>query len=141
MDQIYHCRTLADTAAAARQIATQLTGRETLAFYGDLGAGKTTFIRELCGALGLTDEVTSPTYAMIHEYMSGSFPVYHFDMYRVDGIDSLFSTGYYDYLEQGLMLIEWSENIEEALPADHWRVEITHGEQPPERIIRVEKNR
>ena len=138
MEKTYLCRSLSDTAAAAREVAAQLKGKETLAFYGDLGAGKTTFIRGLCEALGLTDEVTSPTYAMVHEYMSGSFPVYHFDMYRVDGLDSLFSTGYYDYLENGLMLIEWSEHMEEALPPDHWRIEITHGATEGERRIRVE---
>ncbi len=141
MNKTFHCRSLADTASAAAEIAGWLTGKETLAFYGDLGAGKTTFIRYLCQSLGLEDEVTSPTYAMVHEYQSGAFAVYHFDMYRVDGIDSLFSTGYYDYLETGLMLIEWSENIEEALPADAWRVEITHGATPEERIIKVENNR
>lgn len=140
MEKIYRCRSLSETAAAAREVAAQLKGKETLAFYGDLGAGKTTFIRYLCEALGLSDEVTSPTYAMIHEYMSGAFPIYHFDMYRVDGLDSLFSTGYYDYLETGLMLIEWSEHIEEALPPDHWRIAITHGETPEERLIRVERN-
>lgn len=141
MEKIYHCRSLSETAAAAREVAAQLKGKETIAFYGDLGAGKTTFIRNLCEALGLSDEVTSPTYAMVHEYMSGAFPVYHFDMYRVDGLDSLFSTGYYDYLETGLMLIEWSENIEEALPPDHWRIEITHGETIEERTIRVERDK
>ena len=140
MEKIYHCRSLGETFAAAGEVASMLKGKETLAFYGDLGAGKTTFIRGLCEALGLTDEVTSPTYAMVHEYMSGIFPVYHFDMYRVEDPDGLFSTGYYDYLENGLMLIEWSEHIEEALPPDHWRVEITHGATPEERIIRLEKN-
>ena len=140
MEKIYRCRSLSETAAAAREVAAQLKGKETVAFYGDLGAGKTTFTRALCEALGLEDEVTSPTYAMVHEYMSGAFPVYHFDMYRVDGPDSLFSTGYYDYLENGLMLIEWSENIEEALPPHHWRIEIRRGEEPEERIIRVEND-
>ena len=140
MEKSYLCRSLAETNAVAREVAGMLRGKETLAFYGDLGAGKTTFIRALCQGLGLEDEVTSPTYAMVHEYMSGSFPVYHFDMYRVDGPDSLFSTGYYDYLENGLMLIEWSEHIEEALPPDAWRVEITRGAEPHERRIKLENN-
>ena len=138
MERIFHCKSLSDTFAAAKEVAAMLGGRETLAFYGDLGAGKTTFIRGLCQELCPEDEVTSPTYAMVHEYRSGRFPVYHFDMYRVEDLDSLFSTGYYDYLENGLMLIEWSEHIEEALPPDHWRVEITHGATSEERVIRVE---
>jgi tRNA threonylcarbamoyladenosine biosynthesis protein TsaE len=138
MEKIYQCKNLADTQKAAEEIATLLKGREVLAFFGDLGAGKTTFIRALCQALGLKDEVTSPTFAMVHEYRSGSFPVYHFDMYRVDGEDSLFSTGYYDYLGAGLMLIEWSENIEDLLPPDAWRLELTYGAAEGERTIRLE---
>lgn len=138
MDKTYNCRDLAATEAAAQALAATLKGNETVAFFGDLGAGKTTFIRALCRALGMDDEVTSPTFAMVHEYHSGPFPVYHFDMYRVDGEESLFSTGYYDYLDQGLMLIEWSENIESLLPPDAIRLYLTYGEQEGERIIRME---
>lgn len=121
MKKIYHCRTLQDTEKAARAVAELLRGRETLAFFGGLGAGKTTFIRFLCASLGVEDEVTSPTFAMVHEY-TALFPVYHFDMYRVDGEESLYSTGYYDYLDNGLLLIEWSEHIEPFLPPDAWRI-------------------
>ena len=138
MKNRYLCRNLAETEAAASAIASLLSGTEVLAFFGDLGAGKTTFIRCLCAALGVKDEVTSPTFAMVHEYHTGPFPVYHFDMYRVDGEDSLFSTGYYDYLGSGLLLIEWSENIETLLPADAWRLTLTYGEQEGERIITLE---
>ena len=138
MNKTYKCRDLAATEAAAQVLAATLKGNETVAFFGDLGAGKTTFIRALCQALGMDDEVTSPTFAMVHEYHSGPFPVYHFDMYRVDGEESLFSTGYYDYLDQGLMLIEWSENIESLLPPDAIRLYLTYGEQEGERIIRME---
>ena len=138
MKKIFECRDLAATEAAAQALAATLKGNETVAFFGDLGAGKTTFIRALCQALGVGDEVTSPTFAMVHEYHSGPFPVYHFDMYRVDGEESLFSTGYYDYLDHGLMLIEWSENIESLLPPDAIRLYLTYGEQEGERIIRME---
>ena len=138
MIKTYHCHSLADTWAVAREIAGMLKGREVLAYFGDLGAGKTTFSRALCEALGVTDEVTSPTFAMVHEYHSGPFPIYHFDMYRVDGEDSLFSTGYYDYLGGGLLLIEWSENIESLLPPDAWRIELSYGQAEGERIIRLE---
>ena len=138
MEKIYQCKNLTDTENAAKEIAALLKGQEVLAFFGDLGAGKTTFIRALCQALGLSDEVTSPTFAMVHEYRSGQFPVYHFDMYRVDGEDSLFSTGYYDYLGAGLLLIEWSEKIEELLPPDAWRLWLTYGEAEGERTIRLE---
>lgn len=139
MEKNYQCKNLADTEKAAKEVASLLAGREVLAFFGDLGAGKTTFIRALCGALGVEDEVTSPTFAMVHEYHSGPFPVYHFDMYRVDGEDGLFSTGYYDYLGAGLLLIEWSENIEDLLPPDAWRMFLTYGAQEGERILRLER--
>ena len=139
MKKRYLCRSLEETQAAAQEIAQLLSGSEVVAFFGDLGAGKTTFIRYLCSALGVEDEVTSPTFAMVHEYQSGPFPVYHFDMYRVDGEDSLFSTGYYDYLDAGLLLIEWSENIESLLPPDALRLTLSYGEQESTRIIELEK--
>ncbi|MBQ6823188.1 MAG: tRNA (adenosine(37)-N6)-threonylcarbamoyltransferase complex ATPase subunit type 1 TsaE [Clostridia bacterium] len=136
MEKTFICHTLSDTEAAAAEVAGMLKGREVIAYFGDLGAGKTTFSRCLCAALGVKDEVTSPTFAMVHEYHTGPFPVYHFDMYRVDGEESLFSTGYYDYLGTGLLLIEWSENIEELLPEDAWRITLSyHGEG---RSIRLE---
>ncbi len=138
MKKTYHCHSLAETQKAAAEIASMLKGEEVLAFFGDLGAGKTTFSRALCQALGVNDEVTSPTFAMVHEYHTGPFPIYHFDMYRVEGEESLFSTGYYDYLGAGLLLIEWSENIEELLPEDAWRLTLTYGAGPEERIIRLE---
>lgn len=140
MEKTFICHNLADTEKAAGEIAGMLSGREVLAYFGDLGAGKTTLTRYLCAALGVKDEVTSPTFAMVHEYHTGPFPVYHFDMYRVDGEDSLFSTGYYDYLGNGLLLIEWSENIEDLLPADAWRLTLSYGESACERIIRLERN-
>ena len=140
MEKTFVCRSLADTERAAREVAGLLKGREVLAYFGDLGAGKTTFSRYLCAALGVKDEVTSPTFAMVHEYHSGPFPVYHFDMYRVKGEDGLFSTGYYDYLGAGLLLIEWSENIEELLPVDAWRLTFSYGEGAQERTIRLEND-
>lgn len=136
----YECKSLAETAQCAKELAAELKGREIIAYFGDLGAGKTTFTRYLCEALGVEDEVTSPTFAMVHEYQGPSFPIYHFDMYRVDGEDSLFSTGYYDYLGRGLLLIEWSENIEDLLPADAMRIHLCYGKEEGARQIRIERN-
>lgn len=135
----YECASLADTAACAKELAAELKGSEIIAYFGDLGAGKTTFTRFLCEALGVEDEVTSPTFAMVHEYQGPKFPIYHFDMYRVDGEDSLFSTGYYDYLGQGLLLIEWSENIEALLPAQIIRISLCYGQEEGARKIRIER--
>ena len=140
MEKRYLCNSLKDTQKAAQEIAGMLKGNEIIAYFGNLGAGKTTFTRFLCEAFGVEEEITSPTFAMVHEYHSGPFPIYHFDMYRVEGAESLFSTGYYDYLGTGLMLIEWSEHIESELPADAWRLTLTYGEREGERNLRLEIN-
>lgn len=90
-----------------------------IAFKGGLGMGKTCFTRGLAKGLDSTDQVTSPTFALINEYLSGRLPLYHFDMYRISGWEDLYSTGFFDYIEQGgVLACEWSENIENALPAD-----------------------
>ena len=127
---------LEETRAVAQRLAQRLQSPAVIAYFGGLGAGKTTFSRFLCEALGSRDEVTSPTFAMVHEY-SGICPIYHFDMYRIDGYESLYSTGYFDYLDTGILLIEWSENIEEDLPDDYIRVSIEYGSTPESRIIRI----
>lgn len=98
-------------------IASRLTGGEVIAFRGGLGMGKTCFTRGLALGLGFTGDVTSPTFALINEYLGGRLPLYHFDMYRISGWEDLFSTGFFDYIEQGgVIAAEWSENIENALP-------------------------
>ena len=132
----YRVSSLEETKAVAQKLADRITKPTVIAYFGGLGAGKTTFTRFFCEALGSSDEVTSPTFAMVHEY-DGRLPIYHFDMYRVDGYEGLYSTGYFDYLDTGVLLIEWSENIEDDLPRDYIRVEIEHGAQEGERIIKI----
>lgn len=106
-----------ETEQFAEQIAAQLRPGHVIACRGGMGAGKTAFARGLARGLGLADGVSSPTFALVHEYTMGKTPLYHFDMYRVHGFDELYSTGFFDYLEQGgVILIEWSENVEGALP-------------------------
>ena len=109
----------ADTEAAGRALAGRLLAEGAvqafIALRGALGAGKTAFVRGFVSALS-NARVKSPTYTIVNEY-SGSVPVYHFDMYRIDGEDDLYSTGFYDYLDTGFLLCEWSENIPFALPA------------------------
>lgn len=106
-----------DTEHLAEQFATTLSGGEVIAFRGGLGMGKTCFVRGLARGLGFSGEVSSPTFAIINEYLGGRLNLYHFDMYRVENWESLYSTGFFDYLEAGgVIAAEWSENIEAALP-------------------------
>lgn len=87
-----------------------------IAYLGDLGAGKTAFTRGLARGLGITDPVTSPTYTIVNEYLSGRLPLFHFDMYRLSSADDLFDIGWEDYLERGgVCAVEWSENVAEAM--------------------------
>lgn len=123
MKQILTCST-AETEAFAEQFAHLLRPGDVLAFTGGLGAGKTAFVRGLARGLHSDGEVSSPTFALVHEY-GGDIPLFHFDMYRIDGIDDLYSTGYFDYLDAGgILAIEWSENIAQVLPPDAIRVDL-----------------
>ena len=105
-----------ETEAVGRKLAAQLRPGDVLAYYGDLGAGKTAFTRGLAAGLGVTEPVTSPTYTIVNEYLSGRLPLFHFDMYRLGSADELFDIGWEDYLARGgICAVEWSENVEEAL--------------------------
>lgn len=97
------------------------------AFYGKMGAGKTTFIKAICKALGVSDIVNSPTFTIINEYKSSrGFPIYHFDFYRINKLQEAYDIGTEDYFAgSGLCLIEWPEKIAEILPEDHIKVTIT----------------
>ncbi len=106
----------AETEAVGQALAAQLTPGTVLAYRGDLGAGKTAFTRGLARGLGAMDTVTSPTYTIVNEYLSGRLPLFHFDMYRLGSADELFDIGWEDYLERGgVCAVEWSENVAEAL--------------------------
>lgn len=105
-----------DTEAFAEKLAERLTGGEIIAFRGGMGMGKTCFTRGLAKALGYTGSVTSPTFALVNEYVGGRLSLFHFDMYRVESWEDLYSSGYFDYIEMGgVIAAEWSENIENAL--------------------------
>ncbi|MBQ8740373.1 MAG: tRNA (adenosine(37)-N6)-threonylcarbamoyltransferase complex ATPase subunit type 1 TsaE [Clostridia bacterium] len=125
MNNVFISDSPCDTKKIAAQLATTLQGSEVIAFYGDLGVGKTCFVIGLAEGLGFTGEVSSPTFAIINEYLGGRLNLYHFDMYRVSGWDDLYSTGYFEYMESGgVLAVEWSENIESALPDDVIRITI-----------------
>ncbi len=127
-----------ETEALGRRLGHTLRGGEVIALYGGLGMGKTALVRGLADGMGVTGEVSSPTFALVHHY-AGQVDLYHFDMYRVDGWEDLQSTGFFDYLDSGgVLAIEWSENIEGALPDDAIRIEITRGETDNDRIFEIE---
>ena len=115
-----------DTINIGMRLGSSIKSGGVIAFYGDLGAGKTHFVSGLGKGLGFTGETYSPTFSLINEYVGGRVPLYHFDMYRVTGWEDLYSTGFFDYLDMGgLLAVEWSENIEAALPQDTIRITIT----------------
>ena len=126
-----------ETEKAGERLAELLHGNEVIALFGGLGMGKTAFTRGLARGLGVNDGVSSPTFALVNEY-SGKFKVYHFDMYRVQSWDDLYSTGFFDYIDNGVLVIEWSENIEGALPENALRITIDRGEHDRQRIIEME---
>lgn len=123
----YDCINEAETAVIAVELAESLRGGDAVAFSGGLGVGKTFFTSKACEALGVREYVASPTFAICNDYglVPSGVHVYHFDMYRVTSEDSLYSTGYYDYLnDDSVLFIEWSENISEFLPEDCIRVKM-----------------
>lgn len=127
-----------ETEALAQRLASRLRGGEVIAFTGGMGAGKTAFTRGLAIGLGAGDVASSPTFAIVNEY-PGRITLEHFDMYRIGSWDDLYSTGFFDYLDTGRVLaIEWSENIEAALPEDAIRVHIERGQEENQRVITIE---
>ncbi len=117
---------------AAKEFIKHIGEARVFAFYGKMGAGKTTFIKAICEELGSDDVITSPTFAIVNEYTGGrsdSFKIYHFDFYRIKKLEEVYDMGFEDYFYSGaLCFIEWPELIEEILPEDAIRVSITEQE-------------
>lgn len=134
---VFKSTDLKETEELGRRIASSLQGTEVIAYFGGLGIGKTTLTRAIAEALGTEDNVSSPTFAIVNEYHS-KYNIYHFDMYRVSSWEDLYSTGFFDYLDTGILIVEWSENIENALPENSVRITITKGDNDSERIFEIE---
>lgn len=123
--EVFLSNSAEDTERIAENIGKTLSGGEVIAFRGDLGMGKTCFTRGLVRGLNYEGEVTSPTFALINEYLGGRLPVFHFDMYRISSWEELYSCNFFEYLEEnGVVVVEWSENIENALPDNTIYVEL-----------------
>ena len=121
-----------ETQALGQKLASRLAPGDVIAYFGDLGAGKTAFTRGLAQGLGITDPVTSPTYTIVNEYLSGRIPLIHLDMYRLSSSAELVDIGLEDYLSRGgVCAVEWSENVEDALQ-DAIRVTIEKDADEPD---------
>ncbi len=126
-----------ETEALGERLAKCLHAGDVVALYGDLGAGKTAFVRGMARGLDIRESVTSPTFTIVNEY-PGDPALFHFDMYRLKNADELYGIGWEDYLDRnGICVTEWSERIEEALPEDAVRVTISRLNDT-ERSVRIE---
>ncbi len=135
--QTFYSSSPEETQEIGRKIGKALNGNEVIAYYGGMGMGKTTLTWGIADALGVNDGVSSPTFALVNEY-SGKYKIYHFDMYRVTSLDDLYSTGFFDYIGNGVLLIEWSENIPFAIEDGFIKVHFEQGNTDCERIITIE---
>ena len=128
-----------ETEALGETLAGRLEPGTVIAFTGDLGAGKTAFVRGLARGLGIIERVTSPTFTIVNEYEGGRLPLFHFDMYRLSSADELFDIGWEDYLTRGgVCAVEWSENVSDALEEGCLRVDIRRGKRDDQRVITIE---
>ena len=134
----FYSQSIADPERIAREIASLLKTGVVLALYGEMGAGKTAFVRGLVGALcpECLPLVHSPTFAIVNEYEGDSVTVYHYDLYRIADEDDLYSTGFYDRLGgDGIVVTEWSELIESAIPSDAFRLRLEKCGETERRFI------
>lgn len=124
----------AETEALGASLAKRLTGGTVVALFGGLGMGKTAFVRGMASAIAPAAQVSSPTFALVNEY-GGQPPLVHFDMYRINGWEDLETTGFFEYVDSGAVVaVEWSENIEGALPEKTVRVQFTRLDEESRRI-------
>ena len=128
---------LDNIADAAREFVSHIGEHRVFAFYGNMGAGKTTFIKAVCEELGVSDDVSSPTFAIVNEYASEMGPIYHFDFYRIKNISEVIDLGFEDYAYSGcLCFMEWPQLIDEILPEETVQVYIAE-QGDGSRIVRV----
>ena len=127
-----------DTQRFGIQLAEGLKPGSVIALTGDLGAGKTALTKAIAKGLGISEQISSPTFTIVQEYEDGRMPLYHFDVYRVNDEEDLFELGFESYLSgSGVCVIEWADLIEELLPEDTIRIHLSYGEGEEERICEI----
>ena len=128
---------LSDIETVAKKFVENIGDRNVFAFYGQMGVGKTTFIKAICKALGVTETITSPTFAIVNEYSKeNGNPIYHFDFYRIKNIEEAYDFGYEDYFYSGhLCFIEWPELVEPLLPESVVKVKIVLADNEKRSIV------
>lgn len=129
---------LNEIESAAKQFVSVIGDKKVFAFYGLMGAGKTTFIKAVCKELGVEETITSPTFAIVNEYKSGSREsIYHFDFYRINKLEEAYDFGYEDYFYSGnICFIEWPELVEPILPMDVAKVQIRESDNG-KRVVEI----
>lgn len=133
----YISNSVEETEQIGAELACSLPAGTIVAFTGDLGAGKTAFVRGMARGLGIEERVTSPTFTIVNEYDGGTRPLFHFDLYRLYDADELFDIGWEDYLVRGgICAVEWSERAADAME-NCVRVDIVRGENAEQRIIEI----
>lgn len=138
-DITFEINSIDELSAVSDHLVSLRDKSNIIAFYGNMGAGKTTLIKNLCAKLGVQDEVNSPTFALVNEYQTETFDsVFHFDFYRIKSLEEVFDIGYEDYFYGGnLCLLEWPELIDPLMPEHFIKVEITLGNTDDSRVIKV----
>ncbi len=127
-----------ETEALGEALVERLSPGAVVAFTGDLGAGKTAFVRGMAKGLDIPQRVTSPTFTIVNEYEGGRLPLFHFDLYRLGSSDELFDIGWEDFLRRGgICAVEWSENVADALEPDTVFIDIRRGDGPEDRVITI----
>ncbi len=136
--QVFNTHGYGETVKLGERLGKGLKNGRVIAFFGGLGMGKTAFTTGIAKGMGLNCEVSSPTFAIVNVYGKNS-ELCHYDMYRVSSWDDLYSTGFFEYIDMGSVLcVEWSENIENALPEDSIKIYIEKGKTDNDRIIKID---
>ncbi len=139
--EVYKTKSAAETVELAKNFAIKnLQNGSVVALFGELGSGKTHFVKGVCKAFNIEHNISSPSFTIINEYRSKNITIYHFDFFRINDISELTEIGFDDYIySNGISLIEWADRIEEILPTNRYNIFLLHTNEENERIIKIQK--